>query len=72
MTMTALAFESRHRLEARCAAIERELSETRAALLRMERGTYGRCDVCGGAIGRQRLLALPVARYCLECASRDA
>jgi len=38
----------------------------------MERGTYGRCDVCGGAIGRQRLLALPVARYCLECASRDA
>jgi len=52
--------------------IERELLETDAALTRLELDIYGRCEVCRGAIGRQRLLALPLARYCLDCASRDA
>jgi DnaK suppressor protein len=47
---------------------EQELQETCAALERIELGTYGRCDACGGAIGRQRLLALPTAHYCLGCA----
>lgn len=44
-----------------------ELSEIDAALSRIELGTYGHCEVCDGAIGRQRLLALPHARRCIDC-----
>jgi DnaK suppressor protein len=79
--MIPLAFDSLRRLEERRQAIERsasanldetlaqELLETQAALRRLSAGTYGRCEGCGGAVGRQRLLALPAARYCVGCAS---
>jgi DnaK suppressor protein len=70
--MIPLGLDSRRRLEERRVVIERELSETDAALGRLERDQYGRCEVCGGAIGRQRLLALPLARYCLDCAFAGA
>ena len=52
------------------AALAEELLETDAALERIERGSYGRCEKCGGAIGRQRLLALPAARLCIECTAK--
>ncbi|TMB33903.1 MAG: hypothetical protein E6J61_04815 [Deltaproteobacteria bacterium] len=52
------------------AAAARELAETEAALARIEQGRFGRCDGCGGAIGRQRLLALPAVRLCIECTSK--
>ncbi len=45
----------------------RELEEIEAALARLADGTYGLCQSCGRAIGRQRLLAIPEARFCLEC-----
>jgi len=45
----------------------RELEEIESALARISDGTYGLCERCGRAIGRQRLLAIPEARYCLEC-----
>jgi DnaK suppressor protein len=70
--MIPLVLDSRRRLEERRVVIERELLETDAALARLERDLYGRCEVCGGAIGRQRLLALPLARYCLDCACTGA
>jgi RNA polymerase-binding transcription factor DksA len=60
-TMTALATVSKER---------QELVETEAALARIEEGRFGRCDGCGGAIGRQRLLALPAVRLCIECTSK--
>src|SRR5579883_277499 len=44
-----------------------ELLQIDAALERVEQGTFGRCQRCGGAVGRQRLLAVPEARYCLTC-----
>lgn len=47
----------------------RELAEVDAALARLEGGTYGSCEVCGDAIGRQRLRALPETRVCLACAA---
>ncbi|MGE6757830.1 TraR/DksA family transcriptional regulator [Corallococcus interemptor] len=53
----------------------RELEEVEAALERIEQGRFGGCERCGGAIGRQRLLAVPEARCCLACAdarARDA
>ena len=79
--MSSLAAYAQERLEERRAALERslpgsptetacrELVETQAALGRIEGGTYGRCQSCGGAVGRQRLLALPAARYCIACAA---
>jgi len=50
----------------------RELEEIEAALARMAVGTYGRCQVCLGAIGQQRLHAIPEARTCISCAKQAA
>ena len=57
-------------LAADCAGNERgELAEIEEALARIEDGTFGSCLRCGGAIGRQRLRALPEARFCVSCAA---
>ena len=37
------------------------------AIARLERGTYGRCENCGDWISRERLQAVPEARYCVAC-----
>ena len=44
-----------------------QASAIRAALQRLEDGTYGRCESCGAAIKRRRLRAIPEARICLQC-----
>lgn len=46
------------------------LSEVNAALDRIDRGTFGRCEACGHAITKARLDALPNARHCITCATR--
>lgn len=46
----------------------RHLAEIDAALARVDDGTYGTCEVCGGPIGEGRLEARPVARACIGCA----
>lgn len=46
---------------------QRELAEIDAALLRLAKGDFGLCEGCGGALGRQRLLADPTAVLCLSC-----
>jgi len=48
---------------------QRELVEIDAAIARIVEGTYGTCEVCGGAIGRDRLRALPEIRRCVNCSS---
>jgi DnaK suppressor protein len=42
------------------------LSEVRAALRRIDEGTYGRCVVCGQPIPEKRLEAIPWAARCLK------
>ena len=42
------------------------LREVDAALERMAKGTYGLCEECQGTIEQERLLADPLARYCLD------
>lgn len=37
------------------------------ALARIEDGSYGRCEECGGQIGSERLKARPVTTLCIEC-----
>ena len=44
-----------------------ELGELDAAIARIDAGTWGRCERCEGAIGRDRLAALPEARTCIKC-----
>jgi DnaK suppressor protein len=46
------------------------LAEVDAAVARLEAGTYGVCESCGGAIAVGRLEARPTARLCIGCASR--
>ena len=46
-----------------------ELSQVNKALLRMERGDYGGCVVCGQTINPDRLKALPHTPFCITCAS---
>ena len=41
------------------------------ALARIDRGSYGVCESCGGAIGKMRLQAFPRATLCLECKQRQ-
>ncbi|MFN0062500.1 MAG: TraR/DksA family transcriptional regulator [Myxococcaceae bacterium] len=67
----ALVEENATLLQRLTAAEERELAEIDAALSRLEGGTFGRCERCLGAIGRQRLRAMPEARYCITCSTAD-
>jgi RNA polymerase-binding transcription factor DksA len=47
---------------------EGSLAEVNAALDRIDRGTYGRCEACGKPVAKTRLDALPHARHCIACA----
>jgi len=46
------------------------LEDVGRALGKLEDGTYGICEGCGGRIDRARLEVLPYAKYCLECQAR--
>lgn len=45
--------------------------DLQAALTRVERGTYGICDSCGKPIAPERLEAIPAARSCMECKTKQ-
>lgn len=47
--------------------VARLLDQVNRALQRIDDGTYGTCERCGRAIGRERLEALPYATMCIEC-----
>lgn len=42
------------------------LGEVESALRRIDEGTYGTCQLCGGEIGEERLRALPWASLCID------
>ena len=46
---------------------EHLLAEIDAALIRIEKGTYGICTNCGTQIPEERLDALPWATLCIGC-----
>jgi len=64
-----IAFE-RSQVDAVLRHTRRHLAEVEAALLRVDAGTYGICEVCGRPIAEGRLEARPTARTCIACASR--
>lgn len=45
---------------------ESELVEIEDAFGRISDGSYGACEACGKSIGKDRLEAIPQARYCVE------
>lgn len=40
------------------------------ALQKLEEGTYGVCDACGGPIAPRRLEVAPESALCIDCARR--
>jgi DnaK suppressor protein len=48
-------------------SMERERARIERALVKLDEGTYGICDVCGDPIPPGRLHALPESGLCLAC-----
>lgn len=44
------------------------LAKTKGALLKIEKGVYGKCESCEKQIEDNRLKIMPVAEVCLACA----
>lgn len=57
-------------------ALEDQLKKTNtsitAALSKIGKGTYGKCEKCKKQIGVGRLLAMPTAQYCLSCSKKNS
>ncbi len=51
---------------------ENHLAEIQEALAQLDKGAYGRCEVCGGIIDPERLAVLPHTRVCAKCAEPKA
>ena len=43
------------------------IGQIEAALRKIEKGIYGRCELCRQPIPKKRIKALPFARYCVHC-----
>jgi hypothetical protein len=48
-----------------------ELREIHAALERIERGIFGRCDGCQASVEEERLDRLPWERHCASCRGEE-
>ena len=49
--------------------LQSTLADVDRAIAKLDEGSYGLCDVCGGPIGDERLQALPWAVRCVEDAA---
>lgn len=47
--------------------LKQRVEEVRSALHRLEKGTYGICEMCGNAISPERMEAIPSASQCVSC-----
>lgn len=62
-------FNEQAEIESQLAEVEsRELGRIDAALEKIRKGNYGRCDTCGQTIKVDRLQAVPYATECIRCA----
>ena len=43
------------------------VAKIQEAIKRIENGTFGICDGCGGRIEEKRLIARPVTTLCIDC-----
>ncbi len=62
------SLESNRNLDLRIRDRERKLSQKiKKAMERIENGSFGICEVCGGEISEERLKARPVTTLCIDC-----
>lgn len=47
------------------------IREIRDAIARIDKGSFGLCEICGNAINERRLLARPTCRFCISCQKND-
>ena len=66
------SLESERNFELRIRDRERKLiRKMQEAIQRIENGTFGICDRCGGQISEKRLMARPVTTLCIECKTKE-
>lgn len=51
--------------------LEKQLQSVNAALEKIKRGKYGKCEKCTKDIEKEKLLAFPETRLCLTCQGDD-
>jgi len=47
------------------------LTKVKQAIMRIESGTFGECEGCGGRIEEKRLVARPVTSLCFDCKTEE-
>jgi DnaK suppressor protein len=47
------------------------IKKIKKTLVRIENGTFGRCDTCEEEISIERLKARPVTTQCIDCKTRE-
>ena len=66
------SLESDRNFELRIRDRERKLIlKMREAIQRIDDGTFGICESCGGPISEKRLMARPVTTFCIECKTKE-
>ena len=64
--------ESDRNFELRIRDRERKLmNKVEKALARIDDGSFGTCDDCGEDIADKRLEARPVAKFCIDCKTKQ-
>ena len=48
-----------------------QIADVETAITKLDAGTYGKCEKCGQTIAPARLEALPYARLCIACKSKQ-
>lgn len=48
-------------------ALEKKLENINLSLVKIKKTGYGICEKCKKKIGKERLLAVPEARFCMKC-----
>ncbi len=54
-------------IEAQINQLSSTLEQIDKALEKLSKGEYGKCEVCGEPIRKERLEILPYARFCMQC-----
>jgi len=66
------SLESDRNFELRIRDRERKLiGKMQEAIKRIDDGTFGVCESCGGFISEKRLMARPVTTLCINCKTRQ-
>ncbi len=66
------SLEADRNFELRIRDRERKLiAKMQEAIRRIDDGTFGICDSCGGPISEKRLMARPVTTQCIDCKTKQ-